>query len=422
MRYVNSELAASQIAAQLGVQAIVDCSVRYAENRVRISAELIDARERSMWSDVYERDLRDLFAIQADIAMNIANAVGAEFSSAEQAQLEQPLTTSPEAYRLFIQARALMANQSPESIRQGILLRDRALELDPEFALARGSRVAEQVIFLVDVTGDRPIGYPDLAAAERAARDELHRVLASEPSFWGARAARALLNIYTWHWQEGIDEYRAIVDDPSSEVALQYGLLAGYVGNPDEGLAYAGRLLQSEPLIAYQIRGIVEAYARNYDAAVASFREAQKLLPTNPLVSNWLAYTEIARGNESEAAVHLEFSRRVLGDNVNMAFWPEFAYAYHRLGRQDEAERYYRDIERAAATRSIGAGTWAVASLAIGDNDKALEWLQQVADKARNHEIDEGFYAVMNLRMDFTNDPLLREPRFVEVLSRIRGD
>jgi TolB-like protein/Flp pilus assembly protein TadD len=428
LRYAASDLDTAQIAAELGVQAVVDCSVRYADNRVRISAELIDAAsERSMWSDVYERDLRDLFAIQADIAMNIANAVGAEFSSAEQAQLERPLTTSPEAYRLYMQSRALIANQSPESIRQAMLLQDRALDLDPDFALLRGTRVLEEVINLVDAISSRPIAYQDPSGVERNAREEIDRALARDPDLWVARVARATLNVYTWRWQEAIDEYRVIANDPGAVdivPLLQYGFVTAYAGNSDEGLEYTERLLETEPdgLEAYQMRGIVEGYARDYDAAVASLRKAQELLPANPLMSNWLAYMEIARGNEAEAAAHLDFSRRVLGDQINMAFWPEFAYAYHRLGRQDEAERFYRDIERASANRSIGAGTWALASLAIGDNEKALDWLRQAAEKARNHEIDEGFYAAMNLKMNFTNDPLLNEPQFADVLSRIRGD
>jgi hypothetical protein len=115
-------------------------------------------------------------------------------------------------------------------------------------------------------------------------------------------------------------------------------------------------------------------------------------------------------------------TERILGDEVNIAFWPEVAYAYHRLGRRADAERLYRDIVTASQARAIGPGTWAVASIAIGDNEKALEWLGVVADRARNHEIDLGFYAVMNLKMDFTNDPLVKQPRFAEALGRIRGD
>ncbi len=174
LRYAESDLSISQIAAELRVQAIMDCSVRYANDRVRISAELIDAPStRPLWSDVYERGFEDIFAIQADIAMNIANAVGAEFSSAEQQQIERPLTSSPEAYRLYLQSRALMAVQSPESIRQGLLLRDRALELDPDFAGARSAKVLDQVLILVDGTAaTRPSGIQPAVERERQLRAE----------------------------------------------------------------------------------------------------------------------------------------------------------------------------------------------------------------------------------------------------------
>lgn len=426
LRYAESDLGIRQISTELGVQAVVDCSVRYADERVRISAELIDGQsERSMWSDVYERDLAEVFAIQADIAMNIANAVGAEFSAAEQAQLERPLTTSPEAYRLYVQSRALIANQSPESIRQGILLRDRALELDPDFAWARAALVASLAANLVDGPQIRPNAFQTAEAAQRV-RQEVERTLALEPDIAPAKAARALLNLYTWRWQDSVIEYREVAGTHSQIPAgfIQYGLLTAYLGNSAEGIAWAERLLRLDPddLEALQIRGIVEGYTGKYDAAVLSLRQAQERVPTSPLISNWLAYTEIARGNGTEAAAHLAFSRSVMGEEINIAFWSEFAYAYHRLGRQQDAQRYYDDVQRASAQRSIGAGTWAMAELALGNHDRALEWLRQLAAKARNHEVDEGFFAAMNLRMNFTNDPLLEEPRFAEVLAEIRGD
>ncbi len=131
---------------------------------------------------------------------------------------------------------------------------------------------------------------------------------------------------------------------------------------------------------------------------------------------------EIARGNDAEALARLAFSERILGGDVNIAYWSEFAYAYHRLNRRAEAERFHRDLVALSANLTLGAGTRAMMSIAIGDNEKALEWLGVAAEKVRNHEIDEGFYALMNLRMNFTNDPLLKEPRFAEALSKIRGD
>jgi TolB-like protein/Flp pilus assembly protein TadD len=424
MRYAESTLAIPAIAAELRVGAIVDCTVRYANNRVRISAELIDAAsERSAWSDVYERSFDDVLAIQADIAMNIANAIGAEYSPDEQAEIERPATTSPEAYRLYLQARTSLAMQSPNAIRQGGLLLERALQLDPNFALARGQKVMGEVFQLADSVGPRPQGF-QAASAASAVRAEVEAALAGDLHLPQAAAAKATLELLTWHWDEALDQYRAITDDMIliADGAAQYAFLTAYLGNSDEGIRFLQRIAEVDPQFAYQMLGIMQGYAHDFDEAVVNLRKAQDLLPLNPLVSNWIAYMEIARGNEAKALDALDYSLRILAGEMNMAFWPEFAYAYHRLGRPDEARRFYDDIVRASERRSIGAGTWALASLAIGDEAKALEWLEVVAGKAANHEIDEGVYAALNLKMNFMNDPLINDPRFAEVLGRIRGD
>ncbi len=112
----------------------------------------------------------------------------------------------------------------------------------------------------------------------------------------------------------------------------------------------------------------------------------------------------------------------MLGDNPPIVFLPEMAYAYRRLGRRDEAERLFARIEAAAKDRDIGTGGWALAYLAIGDEKRALEQLEAAAVKVRNHEPDAGYLSLMNLKMNFLDDPLVTTPRFAEVLARIRGD
>jgi tetratricopeptide (TPR) repeat protein len=278
---------------------------------------------------------------------------------------------------------------------------------------------------------DTTSGAPDSAAMSRAdreteARRSAERALAIDPDVGLANAALATLDFYAWRWTDSLASYRLAADKtPGEIVVLQwYAWLAAYVGNIDEGLQIAegGLLLNPDTGLAYQLLGMVQAYGREFDAAVASLERAQEILPTSPLVSNWLAYVEIARGNEPAALAHLEFTRELLGGEALVAFLPEFMYAYSRLGRMEEVERLYRDLDAVAADRELGAGTFAMASIARGRWDEAIEWLARAAEKARRHEIDDGFYALMNLKMNFTNDPLLEEPRFVEALAAIRGE
>jgi hypothetical protein len=98
------------------------------------------------------------------------------------------------------------------------------------------------------------------------------------------------------------------------------------------------------------------------------------------------------------------------------------SYSYGRIGRRADAERLFAEIEAIAADQDIGAGGWAMAYLAIGDQAKALEQLKLGAERARNKVLDPGFFQLMNLRMNVTNDAVLEQPEFVAVLAELTGD
>jgi hypothetical protein len=132
---------------------------------------------------------------------------------------------------------------------------------------------------------------------------------------------------------------------------------------------------------------------------------------------------ETARRNTEAAVFELRRAEELMGGSPSTVFLPEFAYAYSLLGRRDDVERLYAQIvARAETDDSLGSGTWVQTYLAIGDQERALEWLEVVADKAQNHVIDEATLNVLHLKMNYMNDPVLREPRFVEVFSRIHGE
>ena len=156
-RYASTDLSIPQIAAELRVGAVMEGSVRYANDRVRIAAQLVDAAsDQALWSDVYERDFADVFAIQADIAMNIANALQAEFSVAEQQSLERKPTSSPAAYALFLQALSGVRDSAPGAIEAAHGLLDRAIAIDPNFARAYGMKAILHSVSFINTAGVRP--------------------------------------------------------------------------------------------------------------------------------------------------------------------------------------------------------------------------------------------------------------------------
>ena len=137
MRYKNREHSLRDIAATLETTAIVDGSVRRIGDRVRIVAELIDAEnDRHLWAETYDRQLTDVFAIQTDVALRIADALRAELSVDERTRIRREPTHDLQAYQLYLQGRHCLVRYTAEGMRKGIWYFERAIELDPKYALA----------------------------------------------------------------------------------------------------------------------------------------------------------------------------------------------------------------------------------------------------------------------------------------------
>jgi TolB-like protein/Flp pilus assembly protein TadD len=422
LRYADTQLSMREIADELNVQTIMEGAVRYAGDEVRITAQLIDpATGAQLWSEAYQRKIDDIFAIQADIAMNIANAIGAEFSVAEQESLEKPPTSSPAAYALYLQANDQFRAAELGSTDAAIALLDRAIAIDPEFAHAYAAKALLYSSLFVNTVQATGVPADERAALEARIRETAEQALALDPGVAEARLALRGINIVTWRWANYAETL-----DPAEERAIRAASLwvLSWMGNHVAARRISEQLVTLSPNdpAAHMFFGIVQAYAGDRAGSIRSLNRSLELAPANSLSRAWLGYDAIALGREAEALAELQLLERVLGTNRALVFLPELAYAYSRLGRRDDAVRIFTELEARAAEGDVGAGTWAMAYLAIGDEEQALRRLEQAAEKARNHEPDQGYLHLMNLKMNFLADPRIAEPRFAEVLSRIRGD
>ena len=137
MQLKKLELDSKQTATRLGVQSLLEGSVRRAGDRVRIVAQLIDAEtDRQLWAETYDRDMQDIFAIQSDVAMRIVTALQAELSADERIRLAREPTTNIDAYRFYLQGRQSLFRYTAEGIQEGLRLLQQAIAHDPQFALA----------------------------------------------------------------------------------------------------------------------------------------------------------------------------------------------------------------------------------------------------------------------------------------------
>jgi TolB-like protein len=418
-RYANTEKSIREIADELNVETVMEGSVRYAGDRVRVTTQLIDADSGAhLWSEAYERDFEDIFAIQADIAMSVANALNATFSPEEQRQIERRPTVDPGAYALYLHVSdiASRGNQGP----QMEALLDQIIARDPEYAAAYGFKANLYANLLINTTYGSA---GDMARMEGLARENAARALALEPNDAAANSALVLVDVFQWRWAEARDRYERQYRE-TGRPPTYYHWFQSWTGRRTEAIESAERSVALNPLdwASHWFLGIVSLYAGEHDAAAAAFRRGIELAPTLSLQHAWLAEAEIARGNSEVAFNELRLAEELLGTNRVIISLLDILYGYGRIGRGADAERLFAEVQQQSATQEIGAGGWASAYLAIGDQARALEWLRVGAERAREKKLDQGFFTLMNIRMNPTADPVLEQPEFVAVREALTGD
>lgn len=417
LQYANGTKPIPEIAEELNVETVMEGSVRYANGRVLVTTQLIDAQTNAhLWSESYNRDFADIFAIQADIAMNVANAVGAEFSLEEQARIETPATNSPAAYALLLQAFDLFATGAEESASIHALL-DRAIGLDPDLALAYSTKAFMYSSAFVDSQNSLAVGAAEREELERRIRDNAEMALSLDPEQAVAHTALVGIDMYTWRWTAG----REALEKARRDVNVGSWLLT-YMGLRDESLAVWARNLELNPYpLAIGYSGMNFAYLGEYEAGLENLRTSIELQPLNPLMQSWHAYMDIALGDELAAIEQLQFTEQLMGDSRAQVLLPELAYAYGRIGRTQDAQRIFQELQNAMRDSQENAGANAMSYLAIGDRESALSWLEVAAEKAERNEPDAGFYSLMFIKMNVLNDPVLEEPEFVALRDRLTG-
>jgi serine/threonine-protein kinase len=284
-----------QIARELGVGSVVEGSVQVAGERLRVNVALVDAASGAgLWAEQYDRTLEDAFAIQSDIAQRIVAAVGAALSSTERQGLAEVPTASPEAYRLYLQGREYYTR--PGRVRQNVEiaqgLYERALALDPDFALARAA--------LSEVHG-RMHWYRWDPSPARVARqlEEAETALRLAPDLPQAHVAMGLAQYWGRRDYRGaLEEFRTALEGMpnNAEVWAWIGAVHRRMGSWDEVLRAFEEAVQLDPRDAnlfYNLGGTTFVILHRYDEAVRAFDRALSLAPDLHSAALWRGWTYV---------------------------------------------------------------------------------------------------------------------------------
>jgi TolB-like protein/DNA-binding winged helix-turn-helix (wHTH) protein/Tfp pilus assembly protein PilF len=414
LRYAATERSTREIARELNVQTVMEGSVRYADGRVLVTAQLIDpVTDTHLWSEEYYRPLADIFAIQTDIAQRIAAALNVELSVADRSRLATVPTRSPEAYQLYLRGRYHWDRWTIGEASRSVEYFEQAIRHDPEFALAYAG-LADAFAALDGLAGAPPAELMPKADAA------VSRALQIDPALPEAYIARAMIkHFYTWDYAGGNADFEhAIALNPDSAAAHHlYGKNLPVTGEFAKAFAEFERALQLEPYSNGINKDLGETlyYARRYEEAIAQFRRTEELEPNSPPVYFFLTrcYEAIGAWDQSiDANLHRLRLPVTTSDGrpLGTTLVDELEQIYRVSGWQGYWRRRLELLNEAAAQGYVEPYRFVEIYVRLGEHDPAFAWLE-TAFKLRSSWIP-------TIAFDPVLDPLRADPRFTDLLRR----
>jgi serine/threonine protein kinase/tetratricopeptide (TPR) repeat protein len=398
-----------ELAQKLNVGVILEGSVRRAGTRMRLTAQLVNAADGyHLWSETYDRELADVFAVQDELSRGIVATLKLKFLAPEDASLVDPPTDNFHAYTLYLKGRYFLNKRTPTTLAKGIDCFEEAIRADPQYALAY-SGLADSYHMLALYGSLRPKeAYPKAKAAASKALE------LDDSRAEGHVSAAYVALCYDWEFERAEREFRRAIElNPQSGDAyhwLAWCLLC--LGRKPEAAAAARRAMALEPLspVVNARSGQILTYAGYPEEGLVGSEHALELDPEFIIAMETLAITYTAQGRYEEAIQTLERSAGLPGSTARFLLPLVLASS----GQLDEAVRLQREleVELSAGHGSPGGIVWAAVVWHIaGDTDQAFAWLER-AYQARH-------FGILLLKADPVQDRLRPDPRLAELLRKI---
>ena len=412
MQFKGTRKALPEIARELKVDAVLEGSVLRAGNRVRISAQLIEgATDRHLWAQNYERDLTDVLALQGEVARAVASQIQVRLTPQEQTRRAKARPVKPEAYEYYLRGIHLQTG-SRSNLQDAIRMLERAVEIDPGFAVAYADLAQSYVAMFFFFAPEQQ------AQWEFKAHAAVDKALALDPDVAEAHVARGRL-LWTpsnrFPHEKALREFRrALALKPnSSEAHAWLAVVYNHVGLLEEGLRHARQALAIDP--AHVIARGQEAMAL---LGLGRYEETLSILqrlPERGIEAAFTAYTLVQAGRLSEARAKLpDILKKNPEDPGGMLSLTQ-ALLFAADGKEREAEE---QIQKAARKKAFGhfhhtAFGIACAYARMHKPQKAMDWLEQAAD---------GYPCYPAFQREPNLDSLRKEPRFIAFLERVKKE
>jgi TolB-like protein/DNA-binding winged helix-turn-helix (wHTH) protein/Tfp pilus assembly protein PilF len=412
MHYKHNEKPLDQIGRELGVQYVLEGSVRRDSDKVRISAQLIQVKDQThLWSRQYDRELSSLLVLQGEIAQEIADEIQLTLGDDREqlaANLKPSVSpTSYEAYDLYLKGRYFWNKRTVRGFQQAINCFQQALAKDPNYSRAYAG-LADSYALLG--------GYSMVPQTEFMSKAKVAalRALQIDDELPEAHTSLALITEnYDWDWQTAEKEYRrAIQLDPNYATAHHwYAEYLTWLGRFDEASRESERARQLDPfsLIIAADNAAILYYSRHYDRAIQQFQVVQDMDPTFPRFAVVINAC-VEKRRFADALAHIENGRLALGDGPWR--WSALAYVYGRAGQPGQARRELEKLKQSNSRSPIDPGGFVFPYVALGDKEQAFAWLEKAYSQHSN--------SMILLKVEPAYDSLRSDRRFKDLMRRVR--
>jgi serine/threonine protein kinase/Tfp pilus assembly protein PilF len=406
MRYKGSREALPEIAKALNVDAVVEGSVERSGDEVRITAQLINARtDAHLWAKSYHRNLRDVLALQTEVARAIAGEIQVHLTAQEHERLERARAVNPAAYEAYLQGRYHWNFHTGDELQKAIAEYQRAIQIDPSYALAYVGLSDAYHILPLNADADPQKVLPK-------AKDTALKALQLDPQLSEGHASLAfVLEEYDWDWAAAEKEYkRAIELSPNNPAAHSYyARLLSSLARHSEAITEGKRSRELDPLSNPASFLLAAAYyfARQDDRAVQEFEQSLQISP-----NFWPAHMYLGKVYGEQRLYEKALAELRKGQGPTLEATSVMGYVLGMSGKKTEAERILSDLMMRSKQTYVSPTHIANIYVGLGEKNQAMAWLEKGLEAKDPH--------MEFLDVEPMYDSLRPDPRFADLLGRLR--
>lgn len=404
--FKGREVGVREVGWRLGVEAVMEGSIRASEGRLRIAARLVGTTDGlHLWSETYDRSLNDALAVQEEIARSITLAIRGRIEG--DGAPPRPRKENAEVHPLYLKARYFKGKRSREGLQKAVDYFRQVIDRDPTHARAHAA--------LADAYQLQAFyGFAPLGAARGKARMAVQEALAIDKGLAEAHASFASLLAWEGDAVGAEREYRRAIElDPGYAQAHQwYASFLRHRNRLDEALREAEVALELDPLSMATTLTVASIYRalRHYALAIEQYQRILEMDPTYAPALYWLSGVYALTGQDDRAVATAE--QAVVHGGERSLYLGGLAFALGVAGRCAEGRSVVKQMERLAETEYVAAMDLVVAYIGLGETDRALKDLERACE--------HGDPSVRELLVDATFDPLRSEPSFQRLLKNAR--